>query len=106
MPPFFEKLRLSLIANNSRFLILPDWRFPNIGSRVLALTEHPIADDWQIRFGHPLLLLETLVDPRRFVPSTPALQPCFYHGKSTIELLDSQNAASHDQEHHSARGAE
>ncbi|MDP1633194.1 MAG: DUF4338 domain-containing protein [Gallionellaceae bacterium] len=58
--------RLCLIANNSRFLILPDWHLPNIGSRVLALTEHRIADDWQIRFGHPLLLLETFVDPRRF----------------------------------------
>ena len=26
--------RLKLIANNSRFLILPDWHRPNIGSRV------------------------------------------------------------------------
>ncbi len=58
--------RLKLIANNSRFLILPDWHRPNIGSRVLSLTEHRIATDWQARFGHPLLLLETFVDPRRF----------------------------------------
>lgn len=58
--------RLSLIANNSRFLILPDWHLPNLGSRVLALTEHRIVDDWQARFGHLLLLLETFVDPRRF----------------------------------------
>ena len=33
---------------------------------MLALTEHRIVDDWQARFGHPLLLLETFVDPRRF----------------------------------------
>lgn len=58
--------RLRLIANNSRFLILPDWHLPNIGSRVLALTKHRIVDDWLARFGHPLLLLETFVDPRRF----------------------------------------
>jgi len=58
--------RLKLIANNSRFLILPDWHLPNIGSRVLSLTERRVVDDWQIRFGHPLLLLETFVDPRRF----------------------------------------
>ncbi len=31
--------RLKLIANNSRFLILRDWRRPNLGSRVLSLTE-------------------------------------------------------------------
>ncbi len=58
--------RLKLIANNSRFLILPEWHRPNIGSRVLSLTERRIARDWQGRFGHPLLLLETFVDPRRF----------------------------------------
>lgn len=58
--------RLKLIANNSRFLILPDWHRPNIGSRVLSLTERRIKVDWQARFGHPLLLLETFVDPRRF----------------------------------------
>ncbi len=58
--------RLKLIANNSRFLILPEWHRPNVGSRVLSLTERRVARDWQTRFGHPLLLLETFVDPRRF----------------------------------------
>ena len=58
--------RLKLIANNSRFLILPDWHRPNIGSRVLSLIERRIVGDWQARFGHRLHLLETFVDPRRF----------------------------------------
>lgn len=58
--------RLKLIANNSRFLILPDWHLPNIGSRVLSLMQHRLVSDWQARFGHPVLLLETFVDPQRF----------------------------------------
>jgi GNAT superfamily N-acetyltransferase len=58
--------RLNLIANNSRFLILPEWHRPNVGSRVLALLERRVADDWHTRYGHRLLLLETFVDPRRF----------------------------------------
>src|SRR5712691_1898903 len=58
--------RLKLIANNSRFLILPGWHRPNIGSRVLSLIERRVVIDWQRRFGHSLLLLETFVDPRRF----------------------------------------
>ena len=58
--------RLNLIANNSRFLILPGWHRRNIGSRVLSLTERRVGADWQTRFGHPLLLLETFVDPQRF----------------------------------------
>jgi hypothetical protein len=58
--------RLNLIANNSRFLILPGSHRPNIGSRVLSLTERRVAADWRTRFGHPLFLLETFVDPQRF----------------------------------------
>ena len=59
--------RLKLLANNSRFLILPGWRVPNLGSRVLALCERALRRDWPLVFGHPLLLLETFVDPARFV---------------------------------------
>jgi hypothetical protein len=33
---------------------------------VLALSERRLAGDWPERFGYPLLLLETFVDPRRF----------------------------------------
>ena len=58
--------RLKLIANNSRFLILPDWHLPNVGSRVLSLMQRRLSGDWQTRFGHPVLLLETFVDPSRF----------------------------------------
>jgi hypothetical protein len=58
--------RLSLVANNSRFLILPDWHHPNLGSKVLSLCHQRIGADWQTHFGHPLLLLETFVDPARF----------------------------------------
>ncbi len=58
--------RLKLIANNSRFLILPDWHHPNVGTRVLSLMQRRLVSDWQARFGHPVLLLETFVDPSRF----------------------------------------
>ncbi|MHB8348548.1 MAG: Druantia anti-phage system protein DruA, partial [Acidiferrobacterales bacterium] len=58
--------RLNLVANNSRFLILPQWHHPNLGSKVLSLCQQRIAADWQTRFGHPLLLMETFVDPARF----------------------------------------
>ncbi len=58
--------RLHLIANNSRFLILPEHHYPNLASRILSLCERRIAMDWQTHFGYPLLLLETFVDPRYF----------------------------------------
>jgi hypothetical protein len=58
--------RLKLVVNNSRFLILPDSHVPNLGSRVLSLCRKRLPCDWQERFGHPALLLETFVDPVRF----------------------------------------
>ena len=58
--------RLKLIANNSRFLILPHWHRPNLGSKILSLCQRRLSADWQERFGHRLVLLETFVDPQRF----------------------------------------
>ena len=57
--------RLHLVTNNSRFLILPGAP-RNLGSRVLALCTRRLVGDWPARFGHPLLLVETFVDPTRF----------------------------------------
>jgi hypothetical protein len=58
--------RLSLVVNNSRFLILPQIHCPNLGSRVLRLTLDRLSTDWQARYGHPVLVVETFVDPEQF----------------------------------------
>jgi len=58
--------RLKLLTNNSRFLILPDWHFPNLASRILSLSQKRLPADWQTVFGHPVVLIETFVDPRWF----------------------------------------
>ena len=38
--------RLRLIANNSRFLVLPDWHRPNVASRTLSLCRRRLPADW------------------------------------------------------------
>ena len=58
--------RLSLVANNSRFLLLPNARVCNLGSRVLSLCLDRLSDDWQARYAHPVLVVETFVDPEQF----------------------------------------
>jgi hypothetical protein len=58
--------RLHLIANNVRFLILPDEKEPNLASRVLALNLKRLSQDWELYYGHPVLLAETFVDGARF----------------------------------------
>jgi hypothetical protein len=55
--------RLKLLTNNSRFLILPDWHFPNLASRILSLCQKRLAADWQSAFGHLVVLLETFGGP-------------------------------------------
>lgn len=58
--------RLSLVVNNSRFLILPQAHLANLGSRVLRLTLDRLSADWQASYGHPVLAVETFVDPEQF----------------------------------------
>ena len=57
---------LQLIVNNSRFLILPWVRVKGLASKILAHCARQLPEDWQRRYGHRPLLLETLVDARRF----------------------------------------
>ena len=57
---------LQRVVNNSRFLVLPWVRVKNLASRLLALLARRLAADWHARFAIEPLLLETLVDQRRF----------------------------------------
>jgi len=57
---------LPQILNNSRFLVLP-WIFAhNLASTILARVARQVAADWTVAYGVRPVLLETLVDPRRF----------------------------------------
>jgi hypothetical protein len=61
-----RRRRLSLVTNNSRFLLLPQFTVPNLGSRVLRLTLDRLSGDWQNQYGHPIEVVETFVDPEQF----------------------------------------
>ena len=59
--------RLHLIANNTRFLVLPaSAGVPNLASRTLGRSLRRLSADWAALHGHPLELAETFVDPSRF----------------------------------------
>jgi Domain of unknown function (DUF4338)/DDE_Tnp_1-associated len=75
--------RLNLLTNNSRFLILPEWHYPNLASKALSLCLKRLPGDWQAHFGHPLLLVETFVDPARF-------QGTLYKASNWLYLGDTQ----------------
>jgi hypothetical protein len=65
--PAIQWQRLKLVANNVRFLILPDVRIKNLASKVLSLTTKRLSSDWQAVYGHPILMVETFVDDSRFL---------------------------------------
>ena len=64
--PALKFRRLHLLANNVRFLVLPEWHLPNLASHVLALNLRRLSEDWERYYGHPILLVETFVDASRF----------------------------------------
>jgi hypothetical protein len=68
--PEQRRKRLTLVANNSRFLILPGASCPNLASRAMALCLDRLSADWESRYGHPIFLVESFVDPERFRGTT------------------------------------
>ncbi len=59
--------RLGFVVNNSRYLVLPEReRLPNLASRALGLFLRRLSRDWQARWGHPVLAVESFVDETRY----------------------------------------
>jgi len=57
---------LSAIVNNTRFLIFRWVRVPHLASHILSQVSRRIRQDWQVKYGEPIWLLETFVDRQRF----------------------------------------
>jgi hypothetical protein len=57
---------LMQLANNTRFLILPQVRVPHLASHLLGRVARRIDADWRVKYGHGLRWLETFVESGRF----------------------------------------
>jgi hypothetical protein len=57
---------LSWVANNTRFLVLPWIKVRGLASHLLSRAVGRLSGDWQLKYGHPLHLLESFVDRTRF----------------------------------------
>ena len=59
--------RLKFVVNNSRFLILAERKsYPNLASRVLSLCLKRLSSDWEVAWGHPVVLVESFVDESQY----------------------------------------
>ena len=61
-----RQARLTMMTNNTRFLILPWVKVKNLASFILGACTRGLREDWQNRYGHDLCLVETFVDRSRF----------------------------------------
>lgn len=62
-----RRARLSLRANNARFCLLTGpGEHPNLASYVMGQCLQRLSADWQEAYGHPILVVESFVDPQRF----------------------------------------
>lgn len=64
--PTVRETNLPLVVNNSRFLILPWVRVPNLASHILSLAARQLPRDWFAAYRAQPVLLETLVDQTRY----------------------------------------
>lgn len=58
--------RLGLVVNNSRFCLFPKPSVPNLATKVLGLVLSRLSQDWKNHHGHPVLIVESFVDPEQF----------------------------------------
>ncbi len=61
-----REAHLGRVLNNARFLILPWVEVRNLASKVLALAAARIPEDFAVRYGERVVLLETFVQLPRF----------------------------------------
>jgi hypothetical protein len=54
------------VINNSRFLILPTVKIPNLASGVLSIATRQVRQDWELYYGVRPYVVETFVQPSRF----------------------------------------
>jgi hypothetical protein len=85
--------RLSLVANNIRFLLLPDKTFPNLGTKSLRLVLARLSQDWQARYGHLLLVVETFVDPEQ-------ISGTVYTASGWVELGKTDGSGRHQRDYY------
>jgi hypothetical protein len=61
-----RRRNIHLLAYNTRFLILPHVVVPNLASHLLSRMVKRLSEDWERVYGHPVVYVETFVDPERF----------------------------------------
>ena len=90
-----RQVHLQQLTNNSRFLILPWVRVPQLASHILSRVLGRLPQDWQIKYARPLRLVETFVDSSRF-------QGVCYRAANWLDLGQTTGRTRQDRSHRMA----
>lgn len=77
-----RQARLPMLAQNTRFLILPWVRVPHLASHVLAGVTSRLRVDWLQRYQQPMVLVETFVERERFAGTCYRAANWLYAGRT------------------------
>jgi Druantia protein DruA len=77
-----RQTHLPWVANNMRLLLLPGVQVPQLSSHLLAALIQRVSSDWQRKYGHPIFLLETFVEPERFAGTSYRAANWVYVGQT------------------------
>lgn len=84
--------QLQRIVNNSRFVLFPFVKIKNLASHVLSLVSRRVVGDWESSYHIRPVLLETLVDTRRFTGGC-------YRAANWLELGQTSGRGRQDRGH-------
>ncbi len=84
--------RLSLVINNSRFLILPQVRVPHLASHILGTILRRLRSDWQRKYHLAPCLAETFVECERF-------SAICYRAANWLRVGQTCGRSRHDRDH-------
>ena len=84
--------RLSLVINNSRFLILPHVRVPHLASHILGTILRRLRSDWQRKYHIAPCLAETFVECERF-------SGVCYRAANWLRVGQTCGRSRHDRDH-------
>jgi hypothetical protein len=85
-----RRRNIRLLAYNTRFLILPWVEVPHLASHLLGRITRALSGDWQQLYAHPVVFLETFVDPQRFRGTCYRAANWVYLGRTTGRGKDDQ----------------
>lgn len=77
-----RQAHLQGLANNMRLLVLPWIQVRSLASHLLSAAVQRVSADWQCKYGHPIFLLETFVDPERFAGTVYRAANWIYVGQT------------------------